>query len=51
MRSNGIRGVLIKERYLFLYKQTRIHLDKVEGLGDFMELEVIIRCFCKRVQF
>ena len=36
----GIRGVVRKTRYLYLVGQTRVHLDDVEGLGQFMELEV-----------
>ena len=39
----GIRGVVKKTRYLYLVGQTRIHLDDVEGLGQFMELEVVMR--------
>jgi len=39
----GVRGVVIKTRYLYLVGQTRIHLDDVEGLGQFMELEVVLR--------
>lgn len=38
----GIRGVVIKQRYLYLCGQTRIHLDDVQGLGRFMELEVVL---------
>jgi predicted adenylyl cyclase CyaB len=39
----GLRGVVRKVRYLYLVGQTRIHLDEVEGLGQFMELEVVMR--------
>lgn len=39
----GIRGVVKKTRYLYIAGQTRIHLDDVEGLGQFMELEVVLR--------
>ena len=39
----GIRGIVRKTRYLYLAGQTRIHLDDVEGLGQFMELEVVLQ--------
>ncbi len=39
----GIRGVVKKTRYLYLIGQTRVHLDDVDGLGQFMELEVVMR--------
>ena len=39
----GIRGVVRKTRYLYLVGQTRVHLDDVEGLGRFMELEVVMQ--------
>jgi predicted adenylyl cyclase CyaB len=39
----GLRGVVKKTRYLYMVGQTRIHLDEVEGLGHFMELEVVMR--------
>ena len=35
----GLRGIVRKERSLWLWRHTRIHLDRVEGLGDFLELE------------
>jgi len=39
----GIRGIVRKTRYLYLVGQTRVHLDDVDGLGQFMELEVVMR--------
>jgi len=36
----GIKGVVRKQRMLYMIGQTRVHLDQVEGLGSFMELEV-----------
>ena len=39
----GIRGVVKKTRYLYLVGQTRVHLDDVQDLGQFMELEVVMR--------
>ncbi len=39
----GVRGVVRKTRTLYLVGQTRIHLDQVEGLGYFLELEVMLR--------
>ncbi len=37
-----IEVVVEKERRFFLYKHTRVHLDRVKALGDFLELETVI---------
>ena len=38
----GIRAVVAKQRHLLLYGATRIHLDRVDGLGCFVELETVL---------
>lgn len=37
----GVRGVVAKRRRLYLWQVCRIHLDEVEGLGRYLEFEVI----------
>ncbi|XP_064635533.1 uncharacterized protein LOC135492817 isoform X2 [Lineus longissimus] len=39
----GIKGDVKKRRMLYMVGQTRLHVDSVEGLGDFMELEVMMQ--------
>ncbi|GFU78452.1 CYTH domain-containing protein [Trichonephila clavipes] len=41
--SLGLVGVVDKQRYLYMYGQTRIHVDDVKNLGHFMELEVVLK--------
>jgi adenylate cyclase class IV len=38
----GEAGTVSKIRTLLMAGRTRIHLDKVEGLGHFLELEVVL---------
>jgi len=38
-----VRAVVRKRRTLYLVGPTRVHLDEVEGLGQFVELEVVLQ--------
>ena len=41
-RACGVQGRVRKRRWLLRAGATRIHLDRVEALGDFIELEVAL---------
>jgi predicted adenylyl cyclase CyaB len=41
-KALGVRAVVEKERTLYLWKHTRVHLDSVAGLGTFLELETVV---------
>ncbi len=38
----GVRTVVRKRREIYLYRFVRIHLDQVDGLGEFLELEGVL---------
>lgn len=42
-KLSKIENIVKKERNLWIYKHTRIHLDDVSNLGKFLELETVIR--------
>ena len=37
----GIQAVVAKKRLIFIWEDVRIHLDDVEGLGNFIEFEAV----------
>lgn len=39
----GIKTIITKERSLWMYNNTRIHLDRVKDLGEFVELETVFK--------
>ncbi len=39
----GIKTIVKKQRSFWMFENTRIHLDIVEGLGEFVELETVFQ--------
>lgn len=42
-----IETIVEKERKLYIYENTRIHLDTVKDLGEFLELETVVENISK----
>lgn len=42
VRALGIRVIVKKQRTLWIWKHVRIHLDRVEHLGCFLEFEAVM---------
>ena len=38
----GVKAEVEKARHLYVFGSTRIHIDYVEGLGDFIEFEYLV---------
>jgi predicted adenylyl cyclase CyaB len=39
----GKKVIVDKKRALYMYQNARIHIDAVKGLGNFMEIEVLVK--------
>ncbi|MDY6795707.1 MAG: CYTH domain-containing protein [Actinomycetota bacterium] len=38
----GMKAAVAKKRAVYLFRNIRIHLDRVSGLGTFVELEAVL---------
>ncbi|KAM0725443.1 hypothetical protein ACS0PU_008929 [Formica fusca] len=47
--SIGVTRVVKKTRHLYIVGRTRIHIDNVDNLGNFIELEVMMRSDNKNI--
>jgi len=45
-----IEAIVEKVRNLYIYKNTRIHLDEVKNLGEFLELETVVNNISKQIK-
>ena len=41
-RALGVRATVRKHRAIYLFRNARIHLDQVSGLGTFIEIEAVL---------
>ena len=45
-----VEAIVEKKRLLYMYNNTRVHLDEVKGLGNFLELETLVLSGLKDAQ-
>lgn len=43
-KAHGVKSVVRKVREVYLLEDVRIHLDEVDGLGSFLEIEACLTC-------
>lgn len=41
-REHGVRVVVEKKREIWVWENVRIHFDRVQNLGEFLELEAVV---------
>lgn len=46
----GEKTIVEKRRALWIYKNTRIHLDRVKKIGNFLELETLVKGDLKKAR-
>lgn len=46
----GEKIMVKKQRGLWIYKNTRIHLDRIKNLGNFLELETLVKGDLKKAR-
>jgi predicted adenylyl cyclase CyaB len=46
----GVKVVVSKERLFFLLDNVRIHIDRVEGLGDYLEFEAVLESEAEEIE-
>lgn len=50
VKANGVVATVAKKRLLYMYQDTRIHIDTIEHLGSFIEFETPVADSLEKAQ-